>query len=220
MTVGSQVPAENGASTTRAGITTVRSCDGCTLCCKLMRVPTLKKAENAWCPHCRVGAGCGIYDARPDECEAFVCGYLLFPDLSAEWKPAVSHLIIIGGVSDGRINIVVDPARPDAWRRQPYYRVIKDWSRKALAQHKQTVLTVAGRSIVVLPDRDIDLGGVRQDEVITVTQAASADGKTSHEVFVVDQNSEFGKAVAAAKGAPVPFPAKGGTGFRKGRTVS
>jgi hypothetical protein len=73
---------------------------------------------------------------------------------------------------------------------------------------------------VVLPDRDIDLGVVRQDEVITVTQAASADGKTSHEVFVVDQNSEFGKAVAAAKGAPVPFPAEGGTGFRKGRTVS
>ena len=211
--------AENGASTTRAGLATVRACDGCTLCCKVMRVPSLEKPENTWCPHCRIGVGCAIYEGRPGECEAFVCGYLLIPELTPEWKPAVSHLIIMGGLNDGRINIVVDPARPDAWRRQPYYGVIKDWARKALARHKQTVLTLAGRSIVILPDRDVDLGVVNRDEVITVTQTAGAGGKPAYEVYVVDQNSQIGKAVADAKGA-VPFPPDGGAGFRKGRTIS
>jgi hypothetical protein len=206
------------AMTSADGIATVRGCDGCTLCCKVMRAPTLPKPANSWCPYCKVGVGCSIYETRPTECAGFLCGYLLIPGLGPEWKPAVSHLVIVGGIDDGRINIVVDPARPDAWQRQPYYRVLKDWARRALAQHKQTVLTIGQRSIVLLADRDVDVGIVGADEVITVVQNPPGSDMT-HEVYVVDGNSPAGKKIAAAQGRPVPFTGVG-EGFRKGRTLA
>jgi hypothetical protein len=179
----------------------------------------LHKPANTWCPHCRTGVGCGIYETRPGECRTFQCGYLLMPDLSAEWKPAVSRLIIMGGTGANRINIRVDPARPDAWRRQPYYRAMKEWARLALNQHKQIVVTVGQRSIVLLPDRDVDLGIVGDDEVITITQTAGAGRKPVYEVYAVRADGEAGAQIAAAKGKPVQLRQAADEGFRKGETL-
>src|SRR3954449_5594086 len=92
----------------------VRGCDGCTLCCKVMAVPGLAKPGNAWCAHCRTGVGCGVYETRPNECRTFQCGYLLMPELTEQWKPATSRLIILGS-GGNRINIRMDEGRPDAW---------------------------------------------------------------------------------------------------------
>ena len=75
--------------TIRAG-----GCGGCTLCCKVMSVPAIDKAAGVWCPHCKTGAGCGIYDTRPGACADFMCGFLTTPSLGEEWRPATSRLII------------------------------------------------------------------------------------------------------------------------------
>src|SRR5215212_9198972 len=112
----------------------VRSCDGCTLCCKVMGVQALAKPRGTWCGHCQIGRGCGAYAERPQECIEFNCGYLVLPHLTPEWKPAVCHLIISSGVSNDRLSIHVDPTRPDAWRCQPYYGVMKEWARQGLAK--------------------------------------------------------------------------------------
>jgi hypothetical protein len=37
-----------------------RSCDSCTLCCKLMPVDQHAKPAATWCPHCESGSGCRI----------------------------------------------------------------------------------------------------------------------------------------------------------------
>jgi len=50
-----------------------RSCDGCTLCCKLPALPALQKEAYEWCKHCDVGVGCKIYKDRPLDCQAFEC---------------------------------------------------------------------------------------------------------------------------------------------------
>ena len=50
-----------------------RSCGDCTLCCKLVPVPALKKEANEWCKHCAIGEGCKIYKDRPLDCQAFEC---------------------------------------------------------------------------------------------------------------------------------------------------
>jgi hypothetical protein len=196
----------------------VRGCDGCTLCCKIMGVPALSKPGNTWCPHCRKGVGCGIYDTRPTECRTFQCGYLLMPGLSLEWKPVTSRLIILGS-GGNRINIRVDQARPDAWRRQPYYRTMKEWAALALPQHKQVVVTVGQRTIVLLPDRDVDLGFVAPDEVITVIDTPGIGGGHTYEVYAVKGDSEIGGRIAAADGKPVEFGGEAGADFRRGRTL-
>ena len=123
-------------------------------------------------------------------------------------------------LKDGRINILVDPSRPDAWQREPYYRALKEWARLALAQRRQLVLSVRQRSIVVLPDRDVDLGIVKPDEVITVVEVPGLGGRATHDVYAVDGNSPMGKEIAAAKGGAVPLRGEGGEGFRKGRTLA
>src|SRR5690349_7136698 len=54
-----------------------RSCGGCTACCKTHSVAILNKPSGAWCKHCKIGVGCGIYEERPEECKSFKCSWLM-----------------------------------------------------------------------------------------------------------------------------------------------
>lgn len=53
-----------------------RRCGGCTACCKTHAIRALDKPPGQWCAHCRPGQGCGIYDARPEECRTYGCLWL------------------------------------------------------------------------------------------------------------------------------------------------
>ena len=44
----------------------MHSRDGCTACCKILKIRELNKPANTWCKHCNIGVGCGIYDSRPE----------------------------------------------------------------------------------------------------------------------------------------------------------
>ena len=44
------------------------------------------------------------------------------------WFPARSKMVIAPELDSERIVIHVDPARPDVWREQPFYRDIKQWA--------------------------------------------------------------------------------------------
>jgi hypothetical protein len=161
---------------------TVRDCDGCTLCCKVMEVQEIAKPGGKWCQHCRTGVGCGIYETRPLACSAYVCGYLTLPELGEEWKPAISRLIVPSMVTDGSIIVRVDPARPDAWRRQPYYAELQKWAREALSEQRRVVVYAGGHSIVILPDHAVDLGDVRPDELIVIMSGTTGAGYEAYAV--------------------------------------
>jgi len=153
-----------------------RACGECTLCCKLLRIDALQKPVAVWCRHCDVNHGCTIYGKRPEDCRHFHCGYLTMRQLGEEWKPSKSKMLIAGELGGRRIAVHVDPARPDAWRREPFYSTLKQWARAAISEHKQVVVFIAGRAIVILGDREIDLGIIGADERILIGERKTIGG--------------------------------------------
>lgn len=53
-----------------------RTCGGCTACCYVCPVHSLKKPLTTRCEH-QLDDGCGIYDQRPEECRAYRCSWLM-----------------------------------------------------------------------------------------------------------------------------------------------
>jgi hypothetical protein len=129
-----------------------------------MAIEQLAKPAGSWCRHCKPGRGCFVYEARPDECRAFNCLWLVDDRFGAHWKPSKSKLVVT--TSQDGIEIRCDPGFRDAWRKPPF----RDEIRKLAAageSHDVTVLVIAGeRMILVTPDREFDLGVVGADERI------------------------------------------------------
>jgi hypothetical protein len=163
--------------------TPARGCDGCTLCCKVLRVSALQKPHGVWCEHCAIGAGCRIYDRRPGECRSFNCGFLQLDYLTEEWRPANSKIVIVAELDGSRIAAHVDPDRPGSWRREPYYSQLKEWSRLGARNRRQVVVYVRNRVFVILPDKEVDLGTLANDELIVTQEFTNQRGeKTLHAV--------------------------------------
>jgi hypothetical protein len=155
---------------------TMRVCGTCTLCCKVLGIEALKKPPGRWCERCKVGTGCNMYEARPAECRGFVCGFLILPELDENWRPSASRLVIGFEGGSKTMLIQVDPDRPDAWKRAPYYQRLKEWSRRAVAGRAQVIVMIGLRAIVILPDRDVDLGLIGDDEMIVTEETRTARG--------------------------------------------
>ena len=147
-----------------------RGCDHCTLCCKLLEIKQAASPRGEWCRHCEVGVGCKVYAERPSECRDFNCGYLAWSAAGEHWYPARCNMIIVLDHDATRLAIHVDPARPGAWLEQPYYADIKNWARLTASKSTQVVVCVGERHIVILPDSDVDLGALADDERIVTGQ--------------------------------------------------
>ncbi len=64
-------------------------------------------------------------------------------------------------MDDSRPNelmIVVDPAFPEAWRREPYYSRIKNVSVRASEPFILVHVRIKDRVLVVFPEAEIDIG--------------------------------------------------------------
>ena len=146
------------------------------MCCKLLEVAPLEKPRAVWCPHCDQKRGCTIYETRPDPCRSFHCGYLRIAHLDERWKPAKAKFLINDESSANRIAIHADPARPDAWRSEPFYSVIKGWARRKMAGGGTVIVWAGQHATLVLPDRDKDLGIVRDDQLIVPVERRTARG--------------------------------------------
>lgn len=142
-----------------------RSCDGCTMCCKLMRVE--EKPPMQWCQHCAIGEGCTIYEQRPRECRTFHCGYLRMPELNEAWRPSNSKIVVAIGPGDKRLVVMVDPSRRGQWRNEPYYSMIKAWARVLCPKAGQLLVHDGGEVIAVLPDREKSFGPHREGRTLT-----------------------------------------------------
>ena len=111
---------------------TGRECGGCTLCCKVTPVPgpPLHKPAGVRCNHQRTGKGCAIYKERPFACRSWACRWLIDREMAGMPRPDRCHYVV--DIKDdyiemlfqdgtrqrvGVIQIWVDPAFPDAYRR-------------------------------------------------------------------------------------------------------
>lgn len=164
------------ADTQHSPIVADRSCGTCTLCCKVLSINEFEKPQGRWCDHCAVGTGCRIYKVRPDECRRFYCGYLTAPEVSEDWKPSRSKMVLVSELEGKRIAVHVDPGRPSAWRSEPYYSDLKSWAVAAVADMNQVVVQILNRAIVILPEKDVDLGFIAVDEVIMTSERQTPVG--------------------------------------------
>ncbi len=164
-----------------------RSCDGCTLCCKLLSVQELDKPQVEWCVHCDIGVGCKIYQQRPTQCRTFYCGYLLNGDFGEHWKPSRSRMVISFELDINRVAIHVDPGRVGAWRKEPYYSEIKHWAVTGAKTRGQVIVWQGRDAIAVMPDRDKFLGPVREDQFIVTSRKRGPKG-IELDVMVVDKD--------------------------------
>ena len=160
-----------------------RSCGTCSLCCKVFAVSDFNKPRSVWCQHCAPDGGCAIHATRPSLCREFFCNWLLLENLGPEWKPERCHLVLQSIVYPGDhqcLAIHVDPDFPDSWRSPPFHQQIKQWSLKASERTTGPLyfvrLVIDLRNLIVLPDREIDLGNLAENESVHVERSVTAQG--------------------------------------------
>ena len=169
------------------------------MCCKIMRNVELGKPPGVWCTHV-ANNSCSIYATKPRECTVFYCNYLRYAHLPEEWKPSVSKIVLVDELGGKRLTAYVDPGRPDAWRQHPYYAVLKFWAHNAVKNRGEVMAVVAGHTYMILPDRDVDLGVLGDDDVIVTVERSTKFGVT-HDVMKMHKDDPRAVAIMAKKKA-------------------
>ncbi|MES2984016.1 MAG: hypothetical protein V4735_02380 [Pseudomonadota bacterium] len=154
-----------------------RSCGDCAMCCKIPIIPELDKPYNTWCTHCSNHTNCSIYDTRPQRCRDFFCHFMT-STLSEEWRPSKCRLIVTA--HPDRVLVMVDPARPDAWRKEPYFSNITHWSTQTSVYVMLGAVTYA-----VFPDHVDALGEVTDDHHIMVLEEPGPHGPRKRAVRIL-----------------------------------
>lgn len=155
-------------------MTAPRQCGTCTLCCKLLGIHELEKPAGAWCPHCKPGRGCGIYDDRPASCRSFTCGWLADPSMPDQVRPDRCKVVLYFTPGGERLVAECDPGAPLAWRSEPIYGQLKRWAVAAWAQKRMVTVMVGARMWVLTGRHEVDLGAV--DRLARIAIAERPDG--------------------------------------------
>ena len=153
-----------------------RDCSNCTLCCKVMGVQELAKPAGTWCTHCAPRSGCTIYETRPGGCREFFCGWRRDPAVPEWFRPNVAKIVLVVEQDGRRMVAQVDPGTPQAWRVEPYYGQLKAWARDAVTSNRQVLARIGKRVIAILPDREVDVGVVGEDETVVTAARMTAGG--------------------------------------------
>jgi hypothetical protein len=154
-----------------------RACGECSLCCKLVEVEELSKPAGSWCPHCAPGNGCAIHADRPAECRAFYCSWLISPNLGPEWRPTKCKMVLYVEGERNVLAVRVDPSDPSAWRRDPYYRQLKEFAIKEADGKYRVVVYIKNRVIVILPNKDVDVGIMKPGDQLLVRETMGPNGR-------------------------------------------
>ena len=151
-----------------------RSCGTCNLCCKVYSIRELSKPAGQWCTHCVRGSGCAIHPDRPPSCRDFFCSWLVDPNVGPEWKPEVSRFVLSSDAFHRAIMVSVDPGRPLAWKRAPYYAVLKQFSEVFFRIDQKVLVNLTGHITVILPDRDVPIGRIGPADEIAIWREGAA----------------------------------------------
>jgi hypothetical protein len=145
-----------------------RSCGTCSLCCKVYSVKELEKPAGRWCVHSVKGGGCGIHLERPHVCRQFFCSWRFDPNLGPEWKPEVSRFVLSADPAWQALVVMVDPDMPLAWKRAPYYAMLRKFSEVFFRINQKVLVNRGGHITVVLPDCEVPIGHMTPGEEIVL----------------------------------------------------
>lgn len=151
-----------------------RQCGDCSLCCKVLGIPELEKPKDSWCANFTAGIGCRIYERRPLSCRNFSCRWLDDPTMGPEWKPSSCKMVV--GSRPGLFVVHVDPAVSQPWRAEPFLSVLKRLSAQGLNKGVIVMVIEKRRTIVILPDREVDLGMIGPDARIAMEPVKTPHG--------------------------------------------
>jgi uncharacterized protein len=170
-------PPASGSPATAAASGAARSCAGCTLCCKLTSISVLDKPAGVWCRHCAPASGCTIYEARPQVCRDFACGWLQDSAVTQHWFPARSRMILVREKQPRRLSVHADPDRPDLWRQEPYLSDLMAWAQDLVPQGIQLLVQAPPRLFGILPGGPVDLGQSAAGGEVVLESRPDASGQ-------------------------------------------
>lgn len=75
-----------------------------------------------------------------------------------------------------RLAVYVDQGRPGAWRDEPFFSTLKEYAIQFAPIRAQVVVYIGQRAIVILPDREVDLGIVGDDKLIVTGERSTPFG--------------------------------------------
>lgn len=132
-----------------------RACDGCRMCCKVLRIDEFEKPANLWCQHCTL-TGCGIHGSHPRTCRDFFCLWIDDMSFGPDWKPDRCGFVMSRSASGKGLFINVDIETPNAWKAEPYYSALRRLASGARLGRYVTV-SVGERCLVVFPEEEVDV---------------------------------------------------------------
>jgi hypothetical protein len=178
MTEDPPKPAGRRTAAEAGVLTAPKPCADCSLCCKVLAIPELQKTGGVWCHHIAMSRGCSIYADRPTSCRNYQCVWTLTGPLDERWRPDRAGFLIHPTPVASEIEIIADPDRPDAWRREPYYAQIKQWSDRSNGAITNLLVRAGGRIFVVFPETEIELGGPPSGASVFITSGyETRDGR-------------------------------------------
>lgn len=190
-------------------MSTMNSCGECGVCCTLLAIEELGKPAGPACEHLQ--GGCAIYDDRPSSCRGFHCLWLkserLTPEarMGPDWRPDRAGFVMYSERGGMRLNVVVDPAHPQAWKREPYYSFIKRMADR-VAEGLELLVHVGDLVTVVFPTEEVDLGPVQPEHTLVSGYAEREGRQVPYAMLLSDppQTIESRSGAGAEKGRSVP----------------
>jgi hypothetical protein len=98
-------------------------------------------------------------------------------NLGDEWRPTKAKMVLSPGAKGEITAVHVDPAFPNAWREEPYHGALRKLARDAADAKGQVVVYLKKRAIVILPDKDVELGELAPGDHITVDVKETSSGR-------------------------------------------
>ena len=98
-------------------------------------------------------------------------------NLGDEWRPTKAKMVLSPETDGKMMTVHVDPAFPNAWREEPYHGMLRILARAASDSKGQVVVYLKKRAIVILPDKDVELGELAPGDHITVDVRETSSGR-------------------------------------------
>jgi Fe-S-cluster containining protein len=193
-----------------------RSCGSCSLCCKVLPVRELDKPAGRWCIHAVPGSGCAAHAVRPSACRQFFCAWRLDSNLGPEWQPEVCRFVLALDPARQALMVMVDPGRPLAWKREPYYSRLKQFAEASFRLGKKVLVDLKGDITAMLPDREVPIGAIAPGDEILVWRNGPTYGVRVERGSRLEKTSARTSAEHKPAGGFEPLPAAAAAGTDSG----
>jgi hypothetical protein len=85
----------------------------------------------------------------------------------------------------------VDPAASRPWEQEPYFSYLTEMAARNIARGASVLVMERGRTIIILPDRGVDLGVVAPEDRIVVNKVMTGAGPAWHARVIAGEGNSL-----------------------------